>query len=116
MSYRFEQSGLWRATLANQGDDDQSSREREQLRNAFYSFRKNTDVLVGRIANELPDLTKHDISHLDALWETATLIAGDSYPMNPLEGFVFGGAILLHDAALCFEAYSGGINAIRSTV
>jgi Histidine kinase-, DNA gyrase B-, and HSP90-like ATPase len=115
MPYRFEQSGLWLATLANQGKDP-FSREREQLRNAFYSFRKNTEVLVGRIAVALPSLTKHDIGHLDALWETATLIAGDSYPMNPLEGFVFGGAILLHDAALCYEAYSGGIDAIRGTV
>jgi hypothetical protein len=115
MSYRFEQIGLWQSTLASQSNGT-FSRERERLRNAFYTFRENTEVLVARIAATFPNLTKHDISHLDALWETATLIAGDSYPMNPLEGFVFGGAILLHDAALCYEAYSGGIDAIRNTV
>jgi hypothetical protein len=115
MSFRFEQTKLWRATLAEQ-PDDLHKRERERLRNAFYSFRDKTSVLVGRIAVALPGLTQHEISHLDALWETATLIAGDNYPINPLEGFIFGGAILLHDSALSFEAYSGGISGIRSTV
>jgi hypothetical protein len=115
MAHLLEQNELWRASLGDHGDKARKV-EREQLRSAFYSFRKNTEVLVQRIAVTLPTLTKHDISHLDALWETAALIAGESYPMNPLEGFVFGGAILLHDAALCFEAYSGGINEIRGTV
>ncbi len=115
MSNHFEKSALWKATLADQGAET-FSREKEQLRNAFFQFRKNVNVLVERIANTLPGLTKHDISHLDALWETATLIAGETYPLNPLEGFVFGGAILLHDAALCFEAFSGGIDEIRNTV
>jgi hypothetical protein len=115
MSFRFEQTKLWQSTLADHGDEP-AKPQRDRLRTAFYSFRANAEVLVERIADALPDLTQHDITHLDALWETATLIAGDSYPMNPLEGFVLGGAILLHDAALCFEAYSGGINEIRSTV
>lgn len=83
---------------------------------AYYSFRKNAEMLVGRIASALPNLTQHDVSHLDALWETATLVAGDDYSMNPLEAFVFGGAILLHDSALCFEAYAGGLAEIRNTV
>jgi hypothetical protein len=55
MAYRFEQSGMWLATLANQ-ENDSTPREREYLRNAFYSFRKNTEALVGRIANALPGL------------------------------------------------------------
>jgi hypothetical protein len=33
-----------------------------------------------------------------------------------MEGFVLGGAILLHDAALCFEAYEGGSTGVRSTL
>jgi hypothetical protein len=58
----------------------------------------------------------HDVTHLDALWETGSLIAGEGYPLNPLEAFVLGGAILLHDAAHCFEAYDGGQTAVRSTL
>lgn len=115
MPFRFEQTKLWQATLAEQ-PNDLHKRERERLRNAFYAFRDKTSVLVGRVAVALPGLTQHEISHLDALWETATLIAGEDYPINPLEGFVFGGAILLHDSALSFEAYSGGMVGIRSTV
>ncbi|HEY8098001.1 MAG TPA: ATP-binding protein [Methylobacter sp.] len=33
-----------------------------------------------------------------------------------MEGFVLGGAILLHDAALCFEAYEGGQEGLRQCV
>ena len=34
--------------------------------------------------------------------------------LNPLEGYLFGTAVLLHDAALCHEAYSGGQEAVRA--
>jgi len=44
------------------------------------------------------------------------LIAGERYPFNPAEAFVFGGAVLTHDAALCFEAYEGGQRGLRETV
>jgi hypothetical protein len=33
-----------------------------------------------------------------------------------MEGFVLGGAILLHDAALCFEAYAEGKDGVRNTL
>nr|WP_198315508.1 ATP-binding protein [Chitinophaga tropicalis] len=52
---------------------------------------------------------------MDALWETASLIIGEDFPLTPLEGFVLGGAILLHDSALCFEAYEGGMDGLRET-
>ena len=64
----------------------------------------------------LPELTIHDISHLDALWEVASTVAGSDFPLNPIEAYVFGAAILLHDAGLCFEAYSGGKEALRETL
>ena len=63
----------------------------------------------------LPGLTLHDVTHLDALWETADLIAGDKYPLNPLEAFVFGSAVLLHDSAMCWEAYANGQQGVRNT-
>ena len=61
-------------------------------------------------------LTIHDISHPDALWEVASTVAGRDFPLNPLEAYVFGAAVLLHDAGLCFEAYSGGRDALRDTL
>ena len=58
----------------------------------------------------------HDLSHLDGLWTVAGTISGDDFSLNPLEGYLFGTAVLFHDAALCFEAYSGGQSAVRQTV
>ena len=48
--------------------------------------------------------------------DVAGVIAGDEFPLNPLEAYVFGCAVLLHDAGLCFEAFAGGRAAVRETV
>ena len=111
----FEQTDLWKSSLAERDNDPHRS-ERETLRVAYLQFRKNIQALVAHIQSSAPELTVHDITHLDRLWETADLIAGPTYPMNAMEGFVFGGAVLLHDAALCFEAYDGGLHSVRSTI
>ncbi|SNR60859.1 HD domain-containing protein [Hymenobacter mucosus] len=111
---RIESTSLWLSSLAAR-PDDQHSIKRDELRAAFFKFRQNASQLVAQIANHLPGLTKHDVTHLDALWETASLVAGEEYPLNALEGFVLGGAILLHDSALCFEAYDNGISGVRAT-
>ena len=73
-------------------------------------------MLTSRIAVSLPELTIHDVSHLDALWEVASVVAGSDFPLNPTEAYVFGASVLLHDAGLCFEAYSGGRAALRETL
>ena len=73
-------------------------------------------MLTSRIAVSLPELTIHDVSHLDALWEVASVVAGSDFPLNPAEAYVFGASVLLHDAGLCFEAYSGGRAALRETL
>ena len=114
LQYSFENTTLWQSSLARQ-ENDQFHNERERLRSQFFTFRKKVSQLVTRISAQLPNLTLHDISHLDALWEVASLIAGSDYPLNPLEGFILGGAFLLHDAALCFEAFGGGVNEVRAT-
>ncbi|QMU30410.1 HD domain-containing protein [Adhaeribacter radiodurans] len=112
---RIENTIIWKKTLASQKKDTFSTK-REELRSSFFKLRENVSFLVVRITGELPGLTQHDISHLDALWETASLIAGEDFPISPLEGFVLGGAILLHDSALCFEAYENGQIGIRETL
>lgn len=110
----FEHTSLWKQTLGNK-DNVAYSSEIEELRSTFLKFRKNASYLVSRISSILPSLTQHEISHLDALWDTASLIAGDGFPINPLEGFILGGAILVHDSALCFEAYENGQAGVRGT-
>lgn len=111
----FEQTNLWLKSLGDEAGYGHS-RERERLRTELRSFRGRVSVLVERISSDLPELTIHDVTHLDALWEMASLLTGETYPLNPLEAFILGGAILLHDAALCFEAYEGGLAGVRETV
>lgn len=111
---KYKSTSIWKNTLGKVSKDPNSA-EIEKLRNAFINFRKNASVLVSRISSILPGLTQHEISHLDSLWDTASLIVGENYPLNPLESFVLGGAILIHDSALCFEAYENGQEGIRET-
>lgn len=112
---RIENTSIWKNTLANMPDDNHALK-REELRTAIIKFRENTDFLVSKISADFPELTQHDIGHLDALWEIASVIIGENYPLTPLEGFILGGAILLHDSALCFEAYENGKDGLRKTV
>ena len=111
MTNEMEGSPLWQRVFA-QSDDAKVARLVTSLRSA----RARVGQLTARIAASLPSLTMHDLSHLDGLWTVAGTIAGDDFPLNPLEGYLFGSAVLLHDAALCFEAYSGGRQGLRDTV
>ena len=105
---------LWQRTLAPQGDPLDA--RREVLRQALLGFRERIAALVQILGAELPNLTVHDITHLDALWRVADQIAGPDYPIHPAEAFVLGGAFLLHDAAHVMAAYPGGISSIKQTV
>ena len=116
MNSMIEKTHLWLAGIGARDPDQAVERKKERLRSVLSVFRERANTLTTRIAATFPELTIHDVSHLDALWETADLLAGPKYPLNPMEAFVFGGAILLHDAAHCFEAYEGGRVAVRSTV
>jgi hypothetical protein len=61
--------------------------------------------LAGEISQDLKHFTVHDITHIDALWQTADLIVGDDYPFTPTEAFVLGEAFLLHDLGLALASY-----------
>jgi hypothetical protein len=85
----------------------------ERLRSSFVSFRQRAAALAGEIHRDLPDLTVHDITHLDALWEIADIISGGEFRLTPTEGYVLGGAFLLHDLALSVAAYPSGIEELK---
>jgi len=110
----MEEYKLWRRTL---GSACLSYPEKvELLRQAFLEFRSRTAQLVSTISSELPGLTVHDITHIDALWRVAEEIIGEDYPINPAEAFVLGGAFLLHDAAHVVAAFENGVDGIKSTL
>lgn len=108
----YKKSPLWEQAFHSKKDD--LTPQRNLLETAFDQFRARVSLLVSQINKDMPLLTVHDITHIDALWWTASEIAGPKYPLNPAEAFILGGAFLLHDAAHCMAAYSGGVEEIRS--
>ena len=108
MDHPPEHTSLWKNHLSRR-DDDPHSQARERLRSELTSMRSKTNQLVSRIQADCPGITVHDATHLDALWEIADILTNDQFELNPAEVFVFGGAVLLHDAGMAAAAYPHGI-------
>ena len=111
----FRQTWLWRQAFQTPRSDS-TTEEQEFFRTQHLSIRERAAQLVSRIAVDLPGMTVHDISHLDALWDTASSDAEGAVNVNPVEAFVLGASILLHDAAMSLAAYPGGLADVRTTV
>lgn len=111
----FENTYLWQSTLAKQLAPDELEKEREFFRVNYENFRVNAGLLAAEISRDLPDYTVHDITHLDALWEIASIICGADYVLNPAEAFVLGGAFLIHDLGMGLAAYPDGIDQLKRT-
>lgn len=110
----FERTKLWQQGLAPRHVDADAN-ARERLRSAFYRMREQAAAIAAEIGRDQPDLTVHDVTHLDALWEMADLILGDGHVLSPCEVFVLGGAILCHDLANGTAAYPGGLAQVRDS-
>ncbi|WP_169045724.1 ATP-binding protein [Aeromonas salmonicida] len=108
----YQLTNAWMNTLGKQCHDNQEAINR--LRESFISFRKNVSTLANEIGRSLPDYTIHDITHIDALWEMTDCICGADYELNPVEGFILGGAFLLHDLAMSLAAYPQGVEYLES--
>lgn len=110
-----QKSTLWQLTLRARGDDPFAA-QRNRLCAAYDIFWDRGVELAKRISLDVPGLTLHDEAHLSALWARASQLTGSEYPINPLEAFVLGGAILLHDAGHAVVAYCGGISELEQTL
>ena len=113
MTNRFEDTYIWKKTLGARRGKDKHEKHRAFLRVAYDNFREKAKMLAGEIARFYPTLTVHDISHIDALWETADLITGDDFPLTPAEAFVLGGAFLIHDLGMGIAAFPKGMDEIK---
>ncbi len=109
----FKKTRLWHTALEPVPEDPDGGRARASLREALLGFRDRAQLLAAEIPRDLPGFTVHDITHLDALWEMADLIAGPDISLTPLEAFVLGGAILLHDLGMSLAAYPGGLEELK---
>lgn len=110
MNWEFENTSLWKSSLGIQGDQ-----KIERLRASYITFRENMKGLLDEVRKDFPNLTDHSIEHVDNLWRIASLITGDDYSLNPLEGFVLGCSFLVHDSVLSYKAF-GGKDALRGTI
>ncbi|MGN7931904.1 HD domain-containing protein [Sphingopyxis sp. 22461] len=108
----FKKTTLWKAAFED-ARPDATPDEQARLANCYEGMRSRASALVAKIAGDLPHMTVHDVTHLDALWEMASIAASENFDFNPAEAFVFGGAILLHDAAMTLAAFPGGIAELR---
>ena len=106
----FINTSLWLKSLGIQGDT-----RVDRLRESYMSFRKNMKGLLDEVHKDFPNLTDHSIEHVDNLWRIASLITGDNYLINPLEGFILGCSFLVHDSVLSYNAF-GGKDALRRTI
>jgi len=114
-SYDFRTSRLWKETLGERPNDNHQE-QRARLRTALVQMRERVQPLVAMIQNDCPELTVHDVTHLDALWEMADLLAGSDFELTPAEAFVFGAAVLLHDAGMAALGYPGGKRGIQESI
>ena len=102
----ISETSLWKQAFGNSEDPSESAQLlRARFQTALVSMREKVAELVQEIRRDMPDLTVHDVTHLDSLWEIGSLIVAESHAINPAEAFVLGGAFLVHDAALCIAAY-----------
>ena len=105
-------NALWLRTLGHEASDKHKE-EREFLRAEYLRFREKAKLLADEIAGVLPEFTIHDISHIDALWDIASLFLAEDYTINPAEAFVLGGAFLVHDLGMALAAYPRGMDEIK---
>jgi hypothetical protein len=110
----FKETDIWRKAFVLSRTDCTPS-EQEFFKLAYLSMREKAAHLVSRIGADMPMMTVHDITHLDALWRTASLAAGGQIDLSPAAAFVFGGSILLHDSAMSLAAHEGGEESLKLT-
>lgn len=110
---RFEQTSIWQKTLGKQLEPDIHEKERDFLRVEFEKFREKAKLLAAEIATVLPEFTVHDITHIDALWETAELVTQNDFELTPAEAFVLGGTFLIHDLGMGLASFPNGIDELK---
>ena len=77
MTNAMEQSRLWQRTFGKSDDPTVNG-----LITSLRDARVRVGQLTTRIAYSLPNLTMHDLSHLDGLWTVAGTISGDDFPLT----------------------------------
>lgn len=110
----FKSTTLWKKAFVDDRDDIPKE-EQERIASIYCDMREKAKTLVAKIQRDMPDMTIHDVTHLDALWEMASIACGPDYEINTAEALIFGGGVLFHDAAMTLAAYPEGLSGLHST-
>jgi hypothetical protein len=108
---QFIETSLWKRAF---GEPKLGTPE-ARLAESYFKFWRNACQLAEKIQADLPNLTLHNEAHFEALWRRADQICGEKVSLNPMEVFVLGGGILLHDLGLTLSAYKGGKTELQET-
>ena len=108
----YQQTSLWKNSIDNEKYGN--TELRNKLKEEFIKIRENATFILSKIRDDFPSLTVHDITHVDSLWQTGSVLTGEGYELTPLEGFILGCAFLFHDAVLSYEA-AGGKEKLQNT-
>lgn len=116
MSDTIFKSSIWLKSLDESSNYSQQFKDEvELLRVSFKDVRKKAHQIAEYIHESQPDLTLHDTSHLDSLWETANTIAGEELILNPIEAYVFGCSVLCHDLGMALALWENDIDVIKES-
>ena len=107
----YTASKLWTSIIAAPAHDEYAQ-QREGLSVSYVSLCERAAYIVAQAPRDGLPFTVHDITHVDALWETADLVCGAETSLTPAEGYVLGCAFVLHDAAMCRAAYKEDLSAV----
>lgn len=114
MSDTIFKSSIWLKSLDEKSQYSQEfNDEVETLRSSFKEIRKKANIISNFICQSQPGLTLHDTSHLDSLWETANIIAGDELNLNPIEAYIFGCSVLFHDLGMALILWDEDLEKIK---
>lgn len=106
----YENIGLWKKAFPGNASND--------VRVLADQYAKSWGLacsIAKRISSDAAGLTLHDESHFLALWKAADRLVPAEVDLSPIELFIFGVSILIHDAAHTMLAYEGGIDALTNT-
>jgi hypothetical protein len=116
MSSDIYKSKIWKESLSENSKYSEKYFEQvEILRTSFKNTRKKAEYIAGFIQQSQPELTLHDITHLDALWETAETVGGETLHLNPMEAYVFGCAVLFHDLGMALVLWDEDLPLLKQS-
>jgi hypothetical protein len=115
MARDYKDTPLWKRAFYGELATEAESNSRDKLISTLEDIDIEVVDLLSRIPDSCKHLTVHDIRHIHQLWDVASTVCGEEYPINPLEGFILGVAFLIHDAGLTAAAYPNGVDGLQQT-